>query len=212
MQLTRTHTHTHTCHLSVECVILYFRCSKFRTTTPRFFLFFPPIFFIFFFSPGSHSSLFFLLASALLFYTCFAPSLSTFAVSAAKVQQEEADRLADFFLYGLLFFCIFSFSNVVNNIQFLQLFLYRKLPAHTRYTHTHTRSLPLFKIPTPTPCLLSCIRIYLYSNVYFVVIWLHIIWFICFQYNFQLVCPSAILFPFFIENFKFVFLVFFFRY
>jgi len=44
-----------------------------------------------------------LLASALLFYTCFAPSLSTFAVSAANVQQEEADRLAVFFYIAFFF-------------------------------------------------------------------------------------------------------------
>lgn len=210
MQLTRTHTHTHTCHLSVECVILYFRCSKFRTTTPRFFLFFPPIFFIFFFFTrvaqlplllvSQRTSLLHLLRPVSFYFCCFSCKSAT--------RRSRSSRW--FFPIWPFNFCIFSFSNVVNNIQFLQLFLYRKLPAHTRYTHT--RSLPLFKIPTPTPCLLSCIRIYLYSNMYFVVIWLHIIWFICFQYNFQLVCPSAILFPFFIENFKFVFLVFFFRY
>lgn len=139
MQLTRTHTHTHTCHLSVECVILYFRCSKFRTTTPRFFLFFPPIFFIFFFSPGSHSSLFFLLASALLFYTCFAPSLSTFAVSAAKVQQEEADRLADFFLYGLLIFVFFLFRTSSTTHNSCNYFYIENSP-HTHDTHTHAHS------------------------------------------------------------------------
>lgn len=35
----QTHTPIRVRHLSVECVILYFRCSKFRTTTPRFFFF-----------------------------------------------------------------------------------------------------------------------------------------------------------------------------
>lgn len=137
MQLTRTHTHTHTCHLSVECVILYFRCSKFRTTTPRFFLFFPPIFF---FSRvaqlplllvSQRTSLLHLLRPVSFYFCCFSCKSAT--------RRSRSSRW--FFPIWPFNFCIFSFSNVVDNTQFLQLFLYRKLPAHTRYTHTRTHTL-----------------------------------------------------------------------
>jgi len=134
MQLTLTHTHTrsHTCHLSVECVILYFRCSKFRTTTPRFFLFF----FSYFFLPGSQLTL--LLVSQRTSLLHLLRPLS-------------------------FYFCCFSCK------------------CATRRSR---------------------------SSRCFFFIWPFSFFFFCFQYNFQLVCPSFILFPFFIENFKFVFLVF----
>lgn len=155
-----THTHTHTIastrthHLSVECVILYFRCSKFRTTTPRFFLSVDV-------SRVASPFVFFLLASAhfsfflyfFIFYFTLAlppysstPASATFAGSAATRRNTELGRRSSFFPL-CIFFRRFWTTSSTQLTQFLQLFLYRKLPTN-RHTHTSVPPPPFGALPS----------------------------------------------------------------
>lgn len=142
MQLTRTHTHTHTCHLSVECVILYFRCSKFRTTTPRFFLFPPPPFFFYFFTRvaqlplllvSQRTSLLHLLRPVSFYFCCFSCKSAT--------RRSRSSRWF-FPIWPFIFLYFFFFERRQQHTIPAIIFISKTPRTHTIHTHTHTLTPP----------------------------------------------------------------------
>lgn len=136
-----THTHTHTIastrthHLSVECVILYFRCSKFRTTTPRFFLSVDvsrvasP--FVFFLLASAHFSFFYIFLFFILHLPCppIAP-LPPQPLLLVQLQQEETLNLVADRLFSTLHFLSPFLNDVVDTTHTIPAIIFISKTPH----------------------------------------------------------------------------------